>query len=102
MTKRIITSTHNSATYTAEADGKTLIGEMADVSGNLDRVQRMRQAEINNATLGRCVASIPFVAIAQWGAQFGIDLHEVINDNALLDRCIADYSKFKVHGGYVT
>jgi len=102
MTKRILTQSHNSATYMAEADGKTLIGEVADVSGNLDRVQRMRHAEINNETLGRCVASIPLVAIAQWGQQFGIGLHEVINDNALLDRCIADYSKFKVHGGYVS
>lgn len=102
MTKRIITSTHNSATYMAEADGKVLVGEVADVSGNLDRVQRMRHAEINNATLGKCMASIPLVAIAQWGQQFGIDLHEVMNDDALLDRCISDYSKFKVHGGYIT
>lgn len=99
---KIITSTHNSQTFMGSEDGKTIIGESADVSGNLDRVQRMRQADINNATLGRCIASIPMLAIKQWGDQFGIELREVIADDALLDRCIADYSKFKVHGGYIS
>jgi hypothetical protein len=95
----ILKQSHNHQTGIAQQDGKTVVFERADVSGNLDRVQRMRQADINNETLGRCVASIPLVAIAQWGAQFGIDLHTVMNDDKLLDRCIADYSKFKVHGG---
>ena len=99
---KIITSSHNSQTFMATEGGTTIIGESADVSGNLDRVQRMRQANIDNAVLGKCIASIPMVAIKQWGDQFGIEVQEVIADDALLDRCIADYSKFKVHGGYIS
>lgn len=95
----IIKQSHNHRTGIVQADGKTTVFEQVDVSGNLDRVKRMREADINNATLGRCVASIPLSAIAQWGQQFGIDLHTVMNDDKLLDRCIAEYSKFKVHGG---
>lgn len=102
MTKQILTRSINAASFMAAEDGHTIVGEVANVTGNLDRVQRMRQADIQNATLGRCVASIPMVAIAQWGQQFGIDVETIIADDKLLDRCIADYSKFKVHGGYIT
>lgn len=97
----IIKQSLNAQTYTAMADGKIVVGERVNVDGNLDRVKRMREAEINNATLGKCVASIPLVAIAQWGQQFGIDVHEVVADDKLLDRCINDYGKFKVQGGYL-
>lgn len=96
----VIKSRHNWQSYVHQEDGKLIVGEKADVSGNLDRVQRMRQAEINNETLGYCAASIPLVAIAQWAGQFGITLEEVVADDKLLDRCIADYSKFKVHKGW--
>lgn len=99
---KTLKQTHNSRTYMATEDGKTIIGTAVDVTGNLDRVQRMRQADINNQTLGRCMASIPLNVIAQWGSQFGLSLQQVVEDDKLLDRCIADYSKFKVHGGYVT
>lgn len=97
----IIHQTHNVRQYTAREDGKIIVGEAVDVEGNLDRVQRLRQAEINNETLGHCIASIPLAAIAQWGMRFGLDVHQVMNDDKLLDRCIADYGKFKVRGGWV-
>lgn len=96
----IIKQSHNAQTYFAQEDGATILGERVNVDGNLDRVTRMRQANIDSDLLGHCVASIPLAAIAQWGQQFGISVHEVVNDNALLDRCIADYGKFKVRGGW--
>lgn len=89
----------NHQTGIHQEDGKTIVFENVDVSGNLDRVRRMREAEINSATFGKCMASIPVAAIAKWGAQFGIDVHTVMADDKLLDRCIADYSRFKVDGG---
>lgn len=97
----IIKQTHNAQTYTAHEGDRIIVGERVDVSGNLDRVKRMREACIDNAVLGTCTASIPLVAIAQWGQQFGIDLAEVVADDKLLDRCISDYGKFKVQGGYL-
>lgn len=97
----IITQTLNSQTFTAREGDQIIVGERVNVDGNLDRVKRMREAEINNATMGKCIASIPLAAIAQWGQQFGIDVHEIVADDKLLDRCISDYGKFKVQGGYL-
>lgn len=87
--------------YAAREDGKTIIGEMADVSGNIDRVQRMRQAEINNATLGYCHVSIPLIELADWCNGLGLTLDEAVAEDAILDRFIADgHGKFKVKGGW--
>lgn len=91
----------NWAQYSATEDGKIILGEMADVSGNLDRVQRMRQANINNATLGRVAYSIPLVELAAWCNGLGLTLEEAVADDAILDRFIADgHGKFKVDGGW--
>lgn len=99
--KQILSHSRDSAVWQASEDGKTYIGETVDVEPVFDRVQRMRQAEINNETLGHCVAALPIAAIQQWGQQFGLSWAEVANDDALLDRCIKDYGKFKVRGGYL-
>ena len=101
MTVQMIDRARDSVTRFASEDGKTIIATSVDVEPVFDRVKRMREAEINNATLGRCMASIPIAAIQQWGEQFGLTWAEVANDDALLDRCIKDYGKFKVHGGYL-
>lgn len=101
MTAQVLKRTHDSAIWQAHEDGRVFVGETVDVSGNLDRVKRMREAEINSATMGHCVASIPLAAIAQWAQPFGLSVSEVVADDALLDRCIKDYGKFKVRGGYL-
>jgi hypothetical protein len=91
---------NHSVTFFHQEDDKTIIGTKTDVSGAIDRVQRMRQAQINSDALGHCIAAIPLEAVAQWGQQFGLTLEQVAQDNKLLDRCIADYNKFKVHKGW--
>lgn len=96
---KLLDASHNHQAFFHQEDGKTIVGERADVSGNLDRVKRMREFAIRSEVLGDCVASIPLAAIGQWGQQFGLTVQEVVEDDALLDRCIADYSKFKVKGG---
>lgn len=97
---KIIHQTNDSALSWHQEDGKTIIQESVDVSGVIDRVQRMRQANaVRSEVLGDCMASIPIAAIQQWGQQFGLNWEQVASDDALLDRCIADYSKFKVKGG---
>lgn len=90
----------NSATYVAQEDGKTIVGEMADVTGNLDRVQRMRQADINNGTLGRCVASIPLVQLAAWCNGLGLSIEEAVADDGILDRFLVEHGKLRVHKGW--
>lgn len=91
----------NHANYTAHEDDKIILGELADVSGNLDRVQRMRQADIDNGTLGRCAYSIPLVELAAWCNKLGLSVEEAVANDAILDRFIADgHGKFKVHGGW--
>ena len=97
----ILSQTHNSRTVIHQHDGKITVAEQVNVDQNIDRVQRLRHHAVRSDLLGDCVASIPLAAIAQWGQQFGIDIHEVMNDDALLDRCIADYGAFKVKGGYL-
>lgn len=99
--KQIITSSDNSALVQASADGKTVIAEYAEVTGNLDRVQRMRQAEINSGTFGHVHASIPLVALAGWANSLGVTLQEVIADDRLLDRFLTDQGAWKVHKGWV-
>lgn len=101
MTAQVLKRSHDSAIWQAHEDGKTYIGETVDVEPVFDRVKRMREAEISNEVLGHCVAAIPLVNIAQWGQQFGLSVQEVVADDALLDRCIKDYGKFKVRGGYL-
>lgn len=96
----LISKEHGAVTYAHTEDGKTIVGRKVDVSQNLDRVQRLRHYAVPSETLGQCVASIPMAAIAQWGQQFGITVNDVINDDKLLDRCLADYNKFKVHKGW--
>lgn len=96
---RALAPTPHGVAYLHEEDGKTYVGERVDVDANLERVQRMRHHAVRSEVLGDCVASIPLAAIAQWGQQLGLTVDQVANDDALLDRCIADYSKFKVKGG---
>lgn len=96
----VISKDQHGATYAHQEDGKIIVGRQVDVSGNLDRVQRLRHYAVPSETLGQCVASIPLAAIAQWAQQFGITMEDVMNDDKLLDRCIADYGKFKVHKGW--
>lgn len=100
MSIDIIKSTHNSATYTAKEDGRIIVGEMADVSGNIDRVTRMRQAEINSRTLGTVHCSIPLVQLSAWCNKIGIGMDEAIANDAILDRFLAEHGKFKVQGGW--
>ena len=96
--KQLVKQSHTAQTYVLQEGDQTIVHERVDVSQNLDRVKRMREADINGA-FGHCVASIPLSAVAQWGQQFGLTIEQVANDDALLDRCTADYSKFKVKGG---
>ena len=96
----IIKRTHSTVTYGAQEDGKIIIGESADLSGNLDRIQRMRQAEINSETLGHCIASIPLIELAAWCNKLGLSIEEAAADDAILDRFIADgHQKFMVRNG---
>jgi hypothetical protein len=91
----------NSVGYAALEDGKIILGEQANVEPNLDRVQRMRQAEINNQTLGRCSYSIPLVELAAWCNKLGLSLEEATSNDAILDRFIADgHQRFAVHKGW--
>lgn len=96
---KILDASHNHQAFFHQEDDKTTVGERVNVDGNLDRVKRMREFAIRSEVLGDCMASIPIAAIAQWGQQFGLTWNQVADDDALLDRCIADYSKFKVKGG---
>lgn len=87
-------------TYFGRDGDNYVFGEAVDVSLNLDRVQRMRQAEINNATLGRCLYSLPLPVIAQFAQKLGVDIDVVANDDALLDQCARENGAFKVHKGW--
>lgn len=94
----IIQSLTARTTVKREGDS-VIVTETTDVTRNLDRVKRMREAEINSETLGHCIAAIPLAAIVEWGAPLGLTCAQVVADDKLLDRCIADYSRFKVRGG---
>lgn len=98
--RKIIQQSPDSALIWHEEDDKVVIQETVDVSGVIDRVQRLRQAEaVRSTAFGDLMAAIPVAAIQQWAQQFGLQWQDVANDDKLLDRCIADYSKFKVKGG---
>lgn len=89
----------NHVTGITQEDGKTIVFETADLTANLDRVKRLREAEINHAMYGRCLYSLPLVAIAEFANRLGVTVDVVANDDKLLDKCAEEYSKFKVHGG---
>jgi hypothetical protein len=99
--KDIIERDARRVSYSALEGDTFVVGEAVDVSGNLDRVKRMREAGAESRIFGHCIASIPLAAVSQWAQQFNLTAHDVMNDDALLDRCIADYGKFKVRGGTV-
>ena len=100
MSIEVISRNVSDLQYIAQEDGKTIIGEMADVSGNLDRVSRMRQADINNGTLGVCHASIPLVALAAWCNGLGLTVEEAVANDRILDRFLAEHGKFVVNKGW--
>lgn len=101
MSIEVVKRIPNATSYVAQEDGKIIVGEVANVEGNLDRVQRMRQAGINNQTMGVCHASIPLPVLAAWCNNLGIDIAEAAADDAILDRFLADnHGKFLVKGGW--
>lgn len=87
-------------TFAAQEDGKTIIGEVADVTGNLDRINRMRQAEIDSPLLGHVRASIPLVTLSAWCLKLGLSMDEAIANDDILDRFLAEHGKFVVHKGW--
>lgn len=96
----IIKRSHNAATYTAREDGNIIIGEIADVTGNLDRINRMRQANISSQTFGHVHCSIPLVQLSAWCNKLGIGMDEAIANDSILDRFLSEHGKFKVNGGW--
>lgn len=96
----IVKRTPTAVQYVAHEDGKIIVGEQVDVTGNLDRVQRMRQAQIDNSTLGHAHASIPLTLLAAWCNGLGLSLEEACANDAILDRFLAEHGKFKVRGGW--
>ena len=101
MAIEVVNRFQHGYSYVAKEDGKIIAGSVVDVEGNLDRVQRMRQANINNATLGQCHMSIPLDVLGAWCNKLGIDIAEAMGDDAILDRFLADnHGKFRVKGGW--
>lgn len=100
MSIDIIKRTPTAVQYAAQEDGKIILGEYVDVTGNLDRVQRMRQADIDSSMLGVVHSSIPLTVLAAWCNKLGMGMDEVIADDAILDRFLAEHGKFIVKGGW--
>jgi len=101
MSYDIIKRAPNSVTWAKQEGDRIVIGESADVSGNLDRIKRMREANINSSLLGHVHVSIPLTELSAWCNSIGIGLDEAVADDAILDRFIVDgHGKFKVKGGW--
>lgn len=90
-------------TYMAEEDGKTRIGTFTDVSDVVEAVKGRRGMGMTEQAFGRHEASIPLETLDAWAKKISngaMNAFDVANDEALLNRFMADHPAFKVHGGW--
>lgn len=87
----------------ASEDGVTRVGTVVDVSGVVEQVKDRRSHGLNDHMFGRHEMSIPLETLDAWAKKISnglMNAFDVANDDALLDRFIAEHGAFKVHGGW--
>lgn len=101
--KRILEVLPRGYTYTATEDGVTRIGTISDVSDVVEQVKGRRGMGITSQAFGRHEASIPLTTLDAWAKKISngaLNAFDVADDEALLERFMAEHPAFKVHGGW--
>lgn len=100
---RILSRSGRSVTYMADEDGKTRVGTYADVSDVVEAVKGRRAHGMTEQVLGRHQASIPLTTLDAWAKRISngmLNAFDVADDDALLDRFLAEHPALKVAGGW--
>ena len=100
---KILTAVPGGYTYMASEDGVTRVGTVVDVSGVVEQVKDRRAHGLNDHMFGRHEMSIPLETLDAWAKKISnglMNAFDVANDDALLDRFMAEHGAFRVHGGW--
>jgi len=100
---KILTAVPGGYTYMASEDGVTRVGTVVDVSGVVEQVKDRRSHGLNDHMFGRHEMSIPLETLDAWAKKISnglMNAFDVANDDALLDRFMAEHGAFRVHGGW--
>lgn len=101
--KRILEVLPRGYTYTATEDGVTRIGTISDVSDVVEQVKGRRGMGITRQAFGLHEFSIPLTTLDAWAKMISngaMNAFDVADDDALLERFMAEHPAFKVHGGW--
>ncbi len=100
---RILSRHGNSVTYMASEDGKTRVGTVTDVSEVVERVQGRRGMGMEKQVFGVMQAEIPLTTLDAWAEKISngvLNAFDVADDDALLNRLLAEHPALRVHGGW--
>ena len=100
---RILSRSGNSVTYMADEDGQTRVGTYTDVSDVVEAVKGRRGMGMETQAFGRHEASIPLTTLDAWAKKISggaMNAFDVADDEALLNRFLAEHPAFKVAGGW--
>lgn len=100
---RILSRDGNSVTYMASEDGETRIGTRTDVTDVVEAIKGRRGMGITEQVFGRHEASIPLTTLDAWAKKISngaLNAFDVADDEALLNRFLAEHPALRVHGGW--
>jgi arginyl-tRNA synthetase len=90
-------------TYMTSEDGVTRVGTVVDVSDVADAVKERRAMGMTEQVFGRHEASIPLETLDAWAKKISngaLNAFDVADDDALLNRFMAEHGCYKVHKGW--
>jgi len=100
---RILSRNGRSVTYMADEDGKTRVGTVTDVTDVIESIKGRRGMGMEKQVFGVMQAQIPLTTLDAWAKKISngmLNAFDVADDDALLDRFIAEHGKLKVAGGW--
>lgn len=97
--KKIIESGQRHVTQMVVEDGNTYIQTLANADPAIERATRIRNEGLKHHALGYHEASIDINQLQAWAQKIhpAFGWQDVANDDALLDRFLAEHSKFRIH-----
>ena len=101
--RKILAPVAGGFSYLHEEDGLTRVGTIVDCSATIEQVKQRRAAGVTEGIYGHHQCSIDIEKLDEWAKKISaghMNAFDVANDDALLDRFLAEHPVYKVHGGW--
>lgn len=101
--RKIIAPVAGGFSYLDSEDGVTRLGTVVDCSATIEQVKQRRSMGATEGVFGQHQASIDIEKLDEWAKKISagmLNAFDVANDDALLDRFLAEHPAYKVHKGW--